>query len=153
MIKYPNFEMFENSAMCNAELKLFWEYMKKEDKIKRVFWDEHIKTFNDFQRFVNKETWFFFGYARYKLVGGVWFHDFKNNSVKISICSFDVYEAREWEDTINHLLDWILDNKVQIVYNIIAETPYKAFTRLFKHYGFKMASKNKEIYSLVRSKK
>jgi len=151
-MNYPHFYMFDNSPVDQIDLRFFWEKMKEENKIKKIFWDDSVKTYEEFTEFVNK-SWFFFGFDNYRLVGGVWFYDFVGKECKIGICAFNGYIADRWGNAINGLLDWVLDNNAHKVYNIVAITPYKGFERLFKSYAFLSKGKDKKgFYRLVRAK-
>ena len=136
MDKNAHFEMFENTPTCNMDLRLFYEKMVEENKLDKVFFDGSMRDVQDFTNFVKENTWFFFGFDRYSLVGGVWFTHFLENSCQIHICSFCGYNHTRFQKPIKKLLDFILDNKSFMCYKIIAKTPYKGIARKYQDFGF-----------------
>jgi len=136
MDKNAHFEMFENTPTCYMDVNLFYQKMVEEKKLEKVFFDGSMQDLQDFTNFVKDNTWFFFGFDRYSLVGGVWFTDFLENSCNIHICSFRGYDAVRFKKPIKDLLRFILDNKSFLCYKIKVSTPYKGIARMYQEFGF-----------------
>ena len=135
------FELFDGDAVGYSELRRLYRGMCEDGNFDRVFSFGWVKTEDDFYLYASRDCWFYFGYSpRHELAGAIWFSDFRKYSCQIHICALEAYIPGEFRQSIEKLLQSVLDNSGYACYKIKAKTPYRGIERLFRGFGFRADS-------------